>query len=171
MGELTDIFDKNGERTGKTMLRGEKLSEGDYIQAAVAVVKSGSHVLVTRRHPDKSQGGKWEFPGGGSRSGEEPLETMLRELSEETGIQTYKELSTFLKRVYFEPYHLFVYVYLVESEAVLGELTLQKEEVTKAMFVTWEELSMMRGMLSPMNQQIYDEISEQMCAVMADTAS
>jgi mutator protein MutT len=158
MEELTDVYDANGKRTGRTLIRGEQIGEEDYIQAAVAIVKSGKHVLVTKRHPKKSHGGEWEFPGGGSRMGEEPLDTLLRELEEETGIHACREQVSFLKTVYYARYHLFVYVHLVECEVNLGALRLQETEVTGAMLVTEEELSFMQSVMTPMNQQIYREI-------------
>lgn len=43
-------------------------------------------VLVAKRPEHKTMGGLWEFPGGKSRTGESELETLIREISEETGV-------------------------------------------------------------------------------------
>lgn len=158
MGELTDLYDETGKRNGKTMYRGEKPGPDDYIQASAAIVQAGDQILVTKRHPNKTQGGMWEFPGGGSKAGEEPLETLFRELEEETGICAGKDQVTFLNRVYFAPYHLFLYVYLVRSEVTLQELHLQETEISDGKFVTLQELSKMQEVMTKMDWQIYEEV-------------
>lgn len=160
--ELSDIYDSRHNRTGRTMVRGEKLGEDDYIQAAAAVVYADGYVLVTKRHPDKTQGGMWEFPGGGSRSGEESVETLYRELEEETGIRAEKDQVTFLKTVYFAPYHLFLEVYLVETNVKMKQLKLQETEVVQAMLVTPEELNMMQPMFTKLDHQIYEEVVQEL---------
>ena len=84
--EYSDIYDSRHKRTGRQMVRGEAIRENDYIQASAAVVICDGYILVTRRHPDKKNGGQWEFPGGGSSAGEDGEATLYRELEEETGI-------------------------------------------------------------------------------------
>lgn len=159
MAELTDIFDKNGKRTGRTILRGEKLGSEDYIQASVAIVQVKGYILVTKRHPNKTQGNMWEFPGGGSKTQEEPPATLLRELEEETGIRARSEQISELRTVYFAPYRLFVHVFLVEADVKPESLRLQPTEVIDAKFVTPKELAMMQDTMTPMNRQIYGELS------------
>ena len=100
----------------------------------------------------------WEFPGGGSRAGEEPLETLFRELKEETGICASKEQVAYLGRVYFAPYHLFLYVYSVRTEVTLEELQLQETEISDARFVTLQELAMQQAVMTKMDWQIYEEL-------------
>lgn len=43
-------------------------------------------VLVSRRRPDDSLGGKWEFPGGKIEAGESAEEAVRREVREEVGL-------------------------------------------------------------------------------------
>lgn len=155
--EYGDIYDENQKRTGRRLVRGEKPKDGEYIQAAAAVVCSDGYILVTKRHPSKTQGGMWEFPGGGGQAGEEAIDTLYRELEEETGIRPYKEQVTFLKTVFFAPYHLFLQVYLVETEVKMNQLKLQESEITDAMFVTPEELAMITSVMTPMDKQVYEE--------------
>lgn len=55
---------------------------------ALAVIFNDSHeILLTRRHqPDTPYHGKWQLPGGGVEFGEDPIETVAREVEEEVGI-------------------------------------------------------------------------------------
>lgn len=155
--EITDIFDKNCKRTGKTIMRGEKPKEGEYLMAATGIVRVKESYLVTKRSPMKSMGGKWEFPGGGSRTGEEPIDTLFRELREETGIVARAEQTTFLRQVYYEKFQLFMQVFLVETDARREELKLQEEEVSDAMFVNHRELEQLYSYMTDLDKQIYTE--------------
>ncbi len=47
-------------------------------------------VVISKRPPDKSMEGFWEFPGGKSEVGETEYDTLSRELKEETGIEVLK---------------------------------------------------------------------------------
>lgn len=155
--EITDIFDANCKRTGKTLVRGEKPKEGEYLMAAAAIVRVKESYLVTKRSPRKSMAGKWEFPGGGPRTGEEPIETLRRELEEETGIVVCSHQATFLRQVYYDKFHLLMQVFLVESNAKREDLKLQEEEVCDAMFVNHRELAQLYSHMTDIDKQIYTE--------------
>ena len=85
--ELWDAYDREGNRLGFDLVRGEPLPEGVWhMVAEIYAVTLDGRVLVTRRHPDKIWGGLWEITGGGVVKGETPLQAAVRELREETGI-------------------------------------------------------------------------------------
>ena len=54
--------------------------------AAVALVDADGRVLLARRPAGKSMAGLWEFPGGKVDPDETPEAALIRELSEELGI-------------------------------------------------------------------------------------
>lgn len=59
------------------------------LMVVAAVMFDEQHrVFIARRNPDKSQGGKWEFPGGKVEPGEGHAAALQRELKEELGIDT-----------------------------------------------------------------------------------
>ena len=54
--------------------------------AAVALVDTDGRLLVQQRPSGKPMAGLWEFPGGKVEAGETPESALVRELSEELGI-------------------------------------------------------------------------------------
>lgn len=88
---------KTGQNPGKTPLytrssKGEKTglqkNGGTPLSVVVGVLRQGDRVLLEQR-PDKAdQGGLWAFPGGKVEAGETPIEALIREFREETGLET-----------------------------------------------------------------------------------
>ena len=54
--------------------------------SAVALVDADGRVLLAQRPAGKTMAGLWEFPGGKVNMGETPETALIRELSEELGI-------------------------------------------------------------------------------------
>lgn len=52
-----------------------------------AIIRHDDTVFAARRHPSRSAGGLWEFPGGKVEHGETPQEALVRELREELSIE------------------------------------------------------------------------------------
>ena len=52
-----------------------------------AIILSGGKVLIARRNPMLTNGGRWEFPGGKVKPGEDPRHCLKREIREELGIR------------------------------------------------------------------------------------
>lgn len=81
-----------------------------------------NRILIARRNPDKTQGGKWEFPGGKVEMGELPAEALERELNEEFGIQT--KTIKYLGRNEHQYEEVLVNLIAYESKLLSGELRL-----------------------------------------------
>lgn len=56
------------------------------IVVAAALIDGDGRVLIQQRPPGKNMAGLWEFPGGKVDVGETPEAALVRELSEELGI-------------------------------------------------------------------------------------
>jgi 8-oxo-dGTP diphosphatase len=56
------------------------------IVVAAALIDGDGRVLIQQRPPGKNMSGLWEFPGGKVDLGETPEAALVRELSEELGI-------------------------------------------------------------------------------------
>ncbi|MGN0624125.1 MAG: NUDIX domain-containing protein [Oscillospiraceae bacterium] len=91
--ELWDLYDRDRKPLGTTHVRGEKLGEGEFhIVVNILSVNKDGKILITKRHPDKPFGGKWEISGGSAVAGESSPEAAVRELFEETGLKAGGEL-------------------------------------------------------------------------------
>lgn len=87
--ERWDIYDKNKQRTGRTMKRNDWcLADDEYHLTVLGVVRhTDGRYLITKRKMDKSWApGWWEVSGGGVMAGEESADAVRREVLEETGL-------------------------------------------------------------------------------------
>lgn len=57
------------------------------VEVAVGVIKCDNKIYISKRANELHQGGKWEFPGGKREANESIEDALVRELSEEIGIQ------------------------------------------------------------------------------------
>ncbi|WP_295810251.1 8-oxo-dGTP diphosphatase MutT [uncultured Nitratireductor sp.] len=82
--------------------------------AACALVDPDGRVLLAKRPEGKTMAGLWEFPGGKVEAGETPENTLVRELTEELGIETKTACLaplTFASHTY-EDFHLMMPLYV-----------------------------------------------------------
>lgn len=86
--EQIDVYDRNGNRTGKVVGRNVPMGEGEYrLAVGIWLVDSQNRIFLTKRSMEKSYApGKWENPAGHVQAGETPEHAVLRELLEETGV-------------------------------------------------------------------------------------
>lgn len=87
--ELWDIYDKNKNRTGRTMERNDWcLKDDEYHLTVLGVVRNlEGKYLITKRVMTKAWApGWWEVSGGAAMAGEESEDAVQREVLEETGL-------------------------------------------------------------------------------------
>ena len=87
--EYWDAYDRNGNRTGETLVRGQPVPEGRYHMAGCVVVRhaDGDFLLLLRSPEKKTWPNVWEIGAGGCALRSETAEQCAhRELWEDTGI-------------------------------------------------------------------------------------
>lgn len=87
--EFWDIYDKNKEKTGRTMKRNDFcLKDDEYHLTVLGVVaRPDKTFLITKRVMTKLWApGWWEVSGGAAQAGEESKDAVIREVLEETGL-------------------------------------------------------------------------------------
>lgn len=145
--ELWDIYDKNKQRTGRTMKRNDWcLKDDEYHLTVLGVLHSpDGKFLITKRVMTKQWApGWWEVSGGAVMAGEDSKDAVVREVFEETGIDVKGA-----KGGYLFSYHrenpgkgdnYFVDVYRFEVDITEEDVKIQEEEAAGYMFATLEEI-------------------------------
>lgn len=78
------------------------------LRTAGCIVEHDGKILLLHRHPNKPLGGTWGLPAGKVEHGESDLETIVREVYEETGIKLPPEAFEFLGNYDFDFSYLFL---------------------------------------------------------------
>ena len=146
MGEIWELVDIYEKKTGVLIERGTNtpIPDGMYHTAVDIWTKDkDGKILLTKRHPNKDWGLKWECSGGAIVKGESSLEAGRRELLEETGISVSEEQLIYLGKSMMNGHRCIIYTYFVQlTEDV--EVTIQPEEVVDYKWVDIQELENMK---------------------------
>lgn len=143
--ELWDAYNKDFEKIdGLTLIRGETIPDGVYHLVSDVIVRhiDGTFLLM-QRDSRKHFGGMWEATAGGSAlQGEDALTCAIRELREETGIES-EDLSE-LGRVIRDDDHTIYVEFLCVTEFDKASIALQEGETSAYKWVTKAELLSMK---------------------------
>lgn len=87
--EFWDLYNKERQKTGRTIKRGQEILEGDYHLVVHIWIKNNKNEFLIQRRPDhlKWMPGIWATTGGSALAGEESLEAAIRETKEECGVK------------------------------------------------------------------------------------
>ena len=134
--EICDIYDIYGNRTGKTFIRGEPLSDGQFVMVVdVWIVNSKDEILIQKRSPYKKDlPDTWATHSGCVLAGETSQQACIREPLEEIGIhilpsQIHKLNRKLRGRLLSENF-------VVEQDFDVRDAVLQEEEVSQIKWVT-----------------------------------
>ena len=142
MSEIWDLVDKDGRKLNMTWPRADhdNMPEGVYHPCVEIWVKIRDRLLITQRHPDKTEGLKYEVPGGAVVSGESMTLGAVRELLEEVGIAVGE--GELISLGYLSCGKVYAGSYLVEL-CDMPKLSLQASEVVGYKLVDKSELESM----------------------------
>ncbi len=139
--ELWDAYNKNEEKVGVDLVRGETIPKGLYALAVSTVVrhKDGTYLLMKRDESKAIAPGFEEVGAGGAvRKGETPRQAAYRELWEETGIKAARLDPLF--HLISEGTQGIYYGYLCLTDIPKDSIVLQAGETSAYRWVTQEEL-------------------------------
>jgi len=147
MEELIDIYDRDRNYTGLTVPRkGARMGEGQYMLYVLAIIEDmQGRMLITQRSLDKHwAAGWWEVTGGGVAAGETSEEAIVRELSEEVGL----DVADYpLERIYvYENVVLesgdnyIVDIYRFKLDFTADDIVLQTAEAIDCKLATFDEI-------------------------------
>lgn len=161
--ELRDIYDKDRNKTGRTIERGSNLSSNDYHMIVhVCIFNSKGEMLIQQRQPfKKGWPDMWDVTVGGSAiAGESSQSAAERETLEEIGCELdLKEVRPHLTINFERGFDDF---YLVEKNIEINKLQLQDEEVKQVKWASKNEIIKMleKGEFIPYYQNLIELLFE-----------
>lgn len=139
--EIWDIYNNNRIKTGKTHIRGEIMTDGDYITIVMILIfdKEG-RMLMQQRPMHMTWGpGKWTMTAGGAvKAGETASQAASRELYEELGIKM--DFTNVRPNFAMTNEKAFMDYFIVRANIELEMLAVPNEEVAAAKWVSKEEM-------------------------------
>lgn len=111
--ELWDAYDRNGVKTGETLVRDEPIPEGRYHLVCEVLVRhvDGDYLCMIRSRKKPNYPLYPECTAGGSAlKGDSPRDCIRRELREETGIECddFEEVNVTVRECYATIFHSYV---------------------------------------------------------------
>lgn len=137
--EYWDIYDIERNKTGKEVIRGDKLKDNEYRLVVHACIfnKKGEMLIQQRQSFKDGWSNMWDLTCGGSAiKGETSQMAIDREVSEELGI----EIKSVRSNLTINFANGFDDIYLIEKEVDLDNLNLQYEEVQNVKWASKEEI-------------------------------
>ena len=157
--EYWDIYDKDGNFTGRKKGKYEKWDKDEYhLATEVWVINSKKQILIQQRS-EKCQllPGIWALTTGRVVSGETTRQGCIRELKEELGIEAKEEECNLVKSLLKNRLGMIWDIYFLRKDVELEDVTLQKEEVSTVKLVNTDEF---RDMLKEGIMCEYSEVYE-----------
>ena len=137
--EYNDVYDAQGNRTGKVHRRGTPWKRGEYgLVVCVWVYDGDGNILMTRRAKGKSFAGTWENSGGAAKAGEDSRPAIARELFEETGIKADPEEFELMGTD--TDAHTHYHFYCLQRKTPISEIVLLPGETDDAKWVTFSQV-------------------------------
>lgn len=142
--EKWDILDRQGKKTGKTVVRGfYKLGHNEYhLVVHIWIYNDKGEFLIQKRSLTRPlMAGEWAATGGSAVAGEKSRTAAYRELLEELGIKV-NPVDLILEKRMFRKNSIND-IWSAKVNIPVERLTLQKEEVADAKWVSEETLRKM----------------------------
>lgn len=146
--EERDLYDKNGNLTGRTYFKGQPVPKGFYpMVVMIAIENSKGEFLMQKRVPAK--GGDWGVTGGHPKAKETCIQGIITEVKEELGIDISKaKIEKFDSGCDGKDCYV---MYYTQLDINLKKLKIQKEELTEVDWFSMQKLQSMadNGELNP----------------------
>lgn len=161
---LMDVLDENGKPTGEIKSKKEIHEQGLWHMASwVWIYNNKGEILLQQRSKNKdNHPGEWDISAAGHvDAGETPLLAAVREIKEEIGLDIDpSQLKLIDKKIISKHNPVnnweereISYVYLLEYNGEVSDLTLQESEVEKMEFITSTKLK--QELLDPIKSKNY----------------
>ena len=160
--ELLDVYNNNGERTGRIVERGAKdtlFAEGEHIAVAIIYIENDNNEFLIQK-TSKQKGGNYSSTGGHVNHNEEPIDTIKREVKEELGIDISKDNIVDLGYLLFDfPIR---FVFYLRKNINIKDIILQKEEVESVSYMSEAQLKglIKKGLMHEAHAKVLEYVLE-----------
>ncbi len=138
--EKRDLYDINGNITGKTIYKGEPIPDGYYIIVMLVFIQNSEGKFLIQKR-SKIKNGKFATTGGHAKSGESSLQGIITEVEEEIGLKFSPEDLKLYYSGREDSSKVFFYDYYIKKDIPnIDELKLQKEEVDSLYWFSEKEI-------------------------------
>lgn len=154
--ELLDVYDEENEKRIGLAERGVvHFYNLWHREIACWIINEKNEILLQRRSKNKKQSpNKLAITAGHISPNEEPIKALLREVSEELGMNDLNEKDF----IYLDTFkadnpqnHHFKYVYLLKTNKKIEDLTMQESEVSELLYVSIDKL---KEMINSSNEEL-----------------
>jgi len=155
--EKLDLYDSNGNKLNKTIIRGQKPNVGEFIKLVVVYLKSKERFLFQKCSIEK--GGQYAVTGGHISAGNSSLQQAQIEIREELGLEIDPSRLNFLGNI--NRASAIFDVYLYEDDSLIDfKFSLQTEEVEDIYWLTKAEIEdlISQGVVRESSCQHYDKL-------------
>jgi len=138
--EILDLYDDNGNKLNKTIVRGNKPNEGENIMLSIVFIKDKDGKYLIQK-TSKEKGNQYSTTGGHVTHGEDGLTTIIREIKEELGIDASKDDLKFVNKIKFPNKQCIFNIYeLLIDNIDIKNITIQESEVEFVELLSKDEI-------------------------------
>ncbi len=138
--EKRDLYDINGNLTGKTIFKGEPIPDNNYIIVVLVFIQNSEGKFLIQKR-SKIKNGKYATTGGHPKTGESSIQGIISEVKEEIGLEInpnnlklYYTGRSDIEKVFWDDYYIKIDVPDIQN------LVLQKEEVESVCWLSIDEI-------------------------------
>lgn len=138
--ELLDVYDENGNVTGRVVQRGDKsvtFEDNEHIAVSIIFIENNKNEFLIQK-TSHIKGGEYSTTGGHVNSGETPLEAIKREVSEEIGIDI--ETKDIVSLGFYKIGMPLRYLFYIKKDIDINSLTYEKDEVEYVKYLTKDKI-------------------------------
>ncbi len=141
--EIWDVYNKDREKTGRTIKRSEKLNEDEFhLVVHIWIINSKNEYLIQRRSETLNwMPGFWATTGGSAHAGEDSLTAIIRETGEEIGLKINPNKTQLLFSELGKNEHTDIYV--TQMDVSLSETIFCPEDVSEINWASQDKIQKM----------------------------
>ena len=160
--ELLDVYNDKAEKTGRVVERGTDkttFKKGEHIAVAIIYIENSKGEFLIQK-TSKRKGGHYSSTGGHVDHGEEPIDSIKREVKEEIGINI--DNDNIVSLGYLNVDFPIRFIYYLKKDIDLKDIHLQEDEVESVSYMSKEEINNLieSGLMHKAHAKVFKKVLE-----------